>query len=262
MMRMSIAVLLASLSSLLSACGGGSGQFEIPEVTPVGGNEPAATATAPEDELVGDELVRSGPTLTAPGVPLMDGRIARSVVTNRVEFFRASEPLAGDLRNLTIYRALFTFDLSGLPEGARVLSARLRLHQTGTSGDPFAGRMEDLRVDHVDTEGFVESDDQELFYGYALETNIGTLSDTPAVGTRTLSVTAQVRNDVGAGRSTSQYRVYFRRESDLDESNDLTGFVGSEDPNESGDTPVLEINYRLVPSSGIDGPGSGSIAAP
>lgn len=123
-----------------------------------------------------------------------------------------AKPTVGDLPHpdgQQTYRGVFSFDLDAIPAGATILSADFSVRQIDAAGDPI-GLMGTVIADHIN---MGTPFDPAVFDQFTLETiEDGSgqpivLSDSAAQGTRTMTVTAQVQNDIAAGRPRSQFRV-------------------------------------------------------
>lgn len=158
-----------------------------------------------------------------------------------------AKPAAGDLSHpdgQQTYRGIFSFDLDVIPAGATVVLAEFTVNQLHTQGDPI-GLMGALVADHID---MGSPFDAAVFDQFTLETIRGpggepiVLSDSAALGSRTMEVTAQVQNDLGAGRPRSQFRVRGAVDApDGDAIADLINLSDGEDPPFSA--PKLRIVY-------------------
>lgn len=214
MRRITLALLTLSL---LAGCGGGGG-----------GDEDVETV---EELILGDPDL-DGFSLNRQG----------TIIGNA-----AAGPAAGDLPHpdgQQTYRAIFSFDLDALPAGATVVSAEFTVRQIFASGDPI-GLMGSLIADHI---AMGTPFDQAVFDQFTLETIRDgggvpvVLSDSAAQGPRTMDVTAQVRNDIGAGRPRSQFRV--RGAVDVPDGDEVTDLINFSDGEGSpASAPTLRVVY-------------------
>jgi hypothetical protein len=109
-------------------------------------------------------------------------------------------------------RATMRFALPMLPGQGVVDSARVGYWHCGiyayqsSSGrfDPFT--VGHVTVDHVNLPDFTVGS-ATTFAGDILEANLGTIQSDSAIGVRTMMVTAAVKGDYTAKRSTSQFRL-------------------------------------------------------
>jgi hypothetical protein len=108
----------------------------------------------------------------------------------------ANESLRGGLRF-----PLFPF----VDSGDTILSATLRVKQTGTVGSPYTVHGA-LVVDHVDFGASMNSDDHDPT---VLASNIGTLSSDATLGFKELDVTAEVAAAVAASDFTVDFLLRF-----------------------------------------------------
>ena len=160
-----------------------------------------------------------------------------------------SKPAAGDSPHTggqQTYRAIFSFDLDVIPAGATVVSADFTVRQQSSQGDPI-GLMGALIADHID---MGTPFDAAVFDQFTLETirdgggSPIVLSDSTALGARTMDVTTQVRNDLDAGRPRSQFRV--RGAVDAPNGDDVADLIGFRDGSDfPGSAPQLRIVYVL-----------------
>jgi hypothetical protein len=207
--------LVLGIALLLACCGGGGGG---------GGDEPLYTAfhAAPEYD----------------GVALSSG----SVFFRPEEAFIFTGDLEGSYSPGYRGRQVFAFHLGTPPVGVRVLRAELRLYQAVVEGSPFE-KNGDVVVDHVD---YVRDPGPDTYDGQNLTRNVGTLSEGPALGLRTLDVTEAVRDDLAAGRPWSQFRTRFWQPivlPILDHVNDYMRFTLAEG-HPSGELPTLVVFYE------------------
>lgn len=120
------------------------------------------------------------------------------------------------------YRAVYTMDLTPLPEGiVEVLSASLRIRQNvAVEGDPF-GKLGDLTIHHLQFGALNESD---LYESLTSSNRLGVFTTTATIGNRTFSgLEAQVQEDIEnreARMNRSQFGLRFAR---------ATGFAGVDD---------------------------------
>ena len=212
-MRIEWILILGALA--LAACGGGGGA----------GDETRTVALPSDPDL--DGCLRSDGRGAWPWVP----GLMRS--------------LTGELYDGVDYldcRQFYTFDLSGLPAGARIEHATLRLYQVEVVGNPY-GSLGDVVVDRVHFEQAILA---AYFDGNNLDREIGTLSTDAALGYREVVVTSAVRADLADGRTRSQFRVRVDLPglSVADGRSDFVRFTDAE--GSAGDTahpPVLVLTY-------------------
>lgn len=114
-----------------------------PTATPTPSNTPTATPTS---------TVTPTPTSTPPPVPVTVSLtpVADTYVSSNspdTNYGMASTLYVGSLSANTTGRALFRFDLSGIPTGAMVMSASFRAYLAETSTQPLTLDVELKRVD-------------------------------------------------------------------------------------------------------------------
>ena len=147
--------------------------------------------------------------VSGPGaVDLPEGVVGGSLLHATLRSVGANTNVAvipGDDANGIAYRSTLGFDLTKIPSHASVTQATLTVTQCRVGGDPF-GVLGALVVDQINLTGGLSD---AAYAGLTLSADIGTLSSTPAIGARTLDVTAQVRADRDAGRRVTAYRLRY-----------------------------------------------------
>lgn len=171
-------------------------------------------------------------TRIIPGVPELDGFMASDGIgrTDR-------DILVG--RNIdAVTRGFVTFDLSSVPTGITVREALLRLYQKDSIGTPYT-LIGEVRIDHLLYGDSLDADDYSTA---ALLGNITTLSTSKRIGWKEADVTEVVRDDFANGRSQSQFRIHFSKETTGgDQKGDYIYFTPSD--NKSQNSPQLVIEY-------------------
>ena len=109
-----------------------------------------------------------------------------------------------DAGNLAL-RGTVSFAIGYIPAGVQIESARLSVRQCAVTGDPY-GAFGNIVVDHINMTGGKGGD---LFASRTLDSNLGTLSNSAALETKTVDVKAHLVEDLVAGRGTSSYRFRF-----------------------------------------------------
>ncbi len=194
--------------------------------------------------------VRTSFEITVFGIPALEGLVTDEIGLdeageNAPETFRTLEPKAGleygpTQGRLVVSRGIFTFDLAKIEPGSTIESARIFLFQKLVEGRPYTF-MEEIIVDHIDTSMFDELA-PELFDGFTLASNVGTISEDPILGYKVLDVTAQVQADSDAGRDTSSFRLRGLKEQLFQlQGSDQTIFTNS--LNELGLVPEMDVVY-------------------
>jgi hypothetical protein len=100
------------------------------------------------------------------------------------------------------YRGFCGFDLGTLPAGD-LLSATLRLYQKQVDAGAY-GTSTAVVAEQVDLGAALDEDD----YGAAALAQVGPLSTTEAIESKSLDVTGAVLADIDAGRAFADYRIY------------------------------------------------------
>lgn len=138
-------------------------------------------------------------------------------------------------------RGFIGFDISSLPSGIRLQSATLVATQCGISGSPFS--LGNVVVDHV---SYAVPFDTAVFAETALATTIGTLSTDSSLGTRSVSVTSSVANDILDGRTSSQFRLRMSGNADAGNGPSNQVIFASDSANTLDCTPVSAQQPRLI----------------
>ena len=214
-------------SLLLTACGGGGGGGEDDLVDENG--QPLAPVTeftiVSTPELDG---VIMGDNAQVEGRPDLKGGVGD------FQFLQAVS--AGAVRAHTVY----SFDLSEIPAGATVVSARLSTFTESTLGDPEA-MMALMRIDHVN---YATNFPANFGAMQQLDINFATIADINTLGRKDIDVTQQVQADVDASRTRSQYRLRPAVESDFDPVTDMAFLTDGEDTAGTGELPMLIIEIE------------------
>jgi hypothetical protein len=166
--------------ALLSACGGGGGSTtQDPDPDP-----PPDPVERNIDPLVAQCGTTVGGTTAAPN----------------------TDPAVGDTAGNAEQRGFFSFPHGLIPPGVTIQLAQLQITQTVVNGTPYT-EFASLAVDHVDLDGGLDAADHAAG---ALSSAFGTLPQDASVGVqRTLTVTAQVIDDVANSRGLSSFRLRF-----------------------------------------------------
>ena len=216
-MRISYVLLCLSFCSL-AACGGGGD----------GGGAGVGGAVQQEATLLSN--------------PALDGSIWAPVGAVPASISHGSRIRAGDSGLDRPVRGFVSFDLAALPAGAQIESAVLTLYQSRLWGAPYVGLGSEVRVDHVDLEGALDLAD---FDSPALQVAIGVISTDAVEEHKSLDVAAQVQADLDAGRSSSEYRVYFPIGTENNGVSDQVRFDDADDAEEVVTVPTLVVTYSL-----------------
>lgn len=192
-----------------------------------------------KDDTTAGNLVRDSVTIVATAG--LDG----FVISDSTGSALGGSPMVGDVDALAPgkgYRMLFSFDLTAVPTGAVVDSARLRLFLAGHSTNPFV-ELGNVIVDHVDYGATFEGSD---YFAGALTADIGTIAADTALGYKSLLVTSAVQADLSAARTRSQYRLRFATaDGNNDGTSDFVSFGDAElslGPPDS--VPQLKVYFR------------------
>jgi hypothetical protein len=175
-------------------------------------------------------------TLHAPST--LDGYVtsAGAVLTNST----ANGIAVGDNDADQGRRGFVRFNIAGLPLGAEIESAELRLAQAAVTGLPYV-TLGTLRVDHVDIGAALDAVD---YAAVALLANVGTLSTDATLTVKFLDVKAEILADIAAARTTSDFRLRFTTQDDGDGLFDTAHFEDMENNLATGAYPELVIVYK------------------
>ena len=135
------------------------------------------------------------------GIAALDGTVS----THGTVLTDGGGPRAGDVDSVLpgmFWRQFFTFDRSPIPVGATIVSAGLDVYQEAVAGNPYDTHG-DLVLDYLDYGTSLDAADYDLA---AITGGLGPISTTATLGWKTLDVTAEVRDALGAGRHP-QFRV-------------------------------------------------------
>ncbi len=190
---------------------------------------------------------------TSPGKVISiyaNGDNSGYVVTGNYHIaFHGIEPVVGDVDgdvNKSIVRGLLEFPIDTIPAGSTLTDAKLLLTQCKVVGKPFS-KLGNVVVEHIT---YVDPFDSSAFDSPRIGAAVGTLSDNPGLGKRTLVVTPVVQADLTAGRKLSQYRLRMSLfDGDADSVSDYVAFHtenfwGHICPGATGSNPLLIVTYH------------------
>lgn len=201
-MRLCAMIGLGLLAALICGCGGGGGGG--------GSSLPGTLTLTSEADLDGFAIANGTATHTISGI-------------------------IGDYHTNVQYRAFVSFDISGMPSGATVDSAVLRIYQTGSDDGGYT--LGSVKVDHVYYDTAVAS----AYDTPVLSAIEGTLSDAFSVGWKEITVTSAVQDDVTNARGHSQFRLYHQTPTDSDGADDNDYWLLG---NASVNQPELVVTYH------------------
>lgn len=140
-----------------------------------------------------------------------------------------------------VTRGFISFDLSGVPSGAVIEGATLRVYQVKIIGDPY-GVGARVMVDHLDYGSSLESAD----YGASsISSSFATLTNNATIEWKDADVTDALKNDLSNGRSPSQYRIHLAIESTGGtDTGDFSYFESADNSEGTGNTPQLVVKYH------------------
>lgn len=134
---------------------------------------------------------------------------------------------------------IFSFSLAGIPAGATITDAVLRIRQHDQLGTPY-GTLGDVVVDHFDMGPDLDAAD---YAGGTILAGFGTLSTDTTQEYKEIGVAARVQADITAGRTKSDFRVRFAVVTDNDNGFDVTRFENGDNEYSTGDLPILEVTW-------------------
>lgn len=161
----------------------------------------------------------SGNTLTLPAQFDRTGTVSSTGLVLQASDVESHD--TGDGNANEVLRGTIAINLASVPAGASVESAVLNLVAASFISNPF-GELGTLSVDHVDLGPSLDSAD---YAGGTLTAGIAVIAPY-AVGVRNVAVdvTAAVRADLAAGRSSSCFRLAFQGAPSNDNAADLALF--------------------------------------
>jgi hypothetical protein len=138
-----------------------------------------------------------------------------------------------------IYRGFMSFDLTGIPSGAAIQSAKLSFFQAEVVGEPYL-KLGTLFLKHVDYGATLDTGD---FDGAAMDSMLLPIITSPGQWyTVTDSIAHWVESDLASGRTRSQMRLQFLHE-ESGSTSDLVGFESGNNYFGTGNLPRLIITY-------------------
>ena len=140
-------------------------------------------------------------------------------------------------------RGFVEFDLSQLPQGAVIQEAVLELYQlSGHLGDPYGNIGPGLMAAHIALPGPLSEahfDTPALATGWVLSSDL-------LEGPKQVHVKAAIEADLGAGRTATQFRLYFQNDEDLSiVSNDYVYIASTDSAPAAGAAPRLIVTYAM-----------------
>lgn len=211
-MRHPITLVLLTLTLLLPACGGGGG----------GG----AAATVVQVTLV--------------STAALDGYVdtAGNVINGNTIAVGDADGITPGLGQ----RGFLSFNITGLPAGATITSAILRVSQLGSGGTAHTDVTRGpVIVDHLDYGPTLDAGD---FNGVAILLDVGAILSNDSTGYATLDVTARLVTDIANASPRTQYRLRFRGfDSNNNGTSDFVAVEDGEDSFNSGELPQLVVTY-------------------
>ena len=191
----------------------------------------------PSDAIDADSGVLGVNTQTATirSNPSLDGYVAKDGTTNTNTDIIVGKKESGSVRGFV------SFDLSGVPAGANITKATLRMYQVKVEGEPFTGNNL-LVLDNLDFGGTLDAEDYLLRAQY---TGFATLSETAVPGWKEADVTDIFMENHQMGLTRSQYRLRSSNESGfVGELEELVAFESANNSLGTGYTPVVIIEYE------------------
>lgn len=188
-----------------------------------------------------DEDEQNAPVqMTIVSTPELDG--LAGIVGQSADTANDQPPAVGDFSASIGGQIVgyYSFDVSQIPAGARIVSARLSLFSARTLGDPQA-MMVHVKVDHVNYGGVFP---QALIAGASLDFDFAQIQDLNVTGRKDIDVTAKLQDDLDSGRSTTQYRLRGAVGTNNDNQVDVVIFTDAEDTDGFGELPLLIVEYE------------------
>jgi hypothetical protein len=170
-----------------------------------------------------------------PTVLLSVAGIDGTVTSDGVTTTDSSAAVIGDDSGDHGTRLFLSFDISGIPSGATIESATLRIYQNDQNTDGYS--LGSVLVDHMGF-GFLSSGCYDVL---PFSTVSGSLATSYSEGWKEIVVTTEVQYDVDQHRSASEYRIYHQTAVSADGVEDSDGWLTGDS---STNKPQLVINYH------------------
>jgi len=199
--------------------------------------EIAVVEPIPSNDIDADSAVLGVNTQTATirSNPSLDGFIAKDGTTNTNTDIIVGKNDSGSIRGFV------SFDLSGVPAGANITNATLRMYQVKVEGEPFAGNNL-LIVDNLDFGGTLDEKDYQI---RAQLTGFTTLSNKSEPGWKEADITDVFIENHQMGLTRSQYRLRLSNESgNVGGLDELIHYESANNSLGTGYTPVVIIEYE------------------
>lgn len=191
----------------------------------------------PSNDIDADSAALGVNTLntTIRSNPSLDGYIAKDGTTDTNTDILVGKKEAGSVRGFV------SFDLSGVPAGANITRATLRMYQVKVEGEPFAGNNL-VVLDNLDFGGTLDAEDYQL---RAESIGFATLSETAEPGWKETDITDVFMENHQMGLTRSQYRLRSSNESgNVGGLDELATFESANNSLGTGYTPVVIIEYE------------------
>ena len=138
-------------------------------------------------------------------------------------------------------RGFISFDLSGVPAGANITKATLRVYQVGAAGEPFVGNNL-IVLDNLDFGGTLDAQDYQL---RAESSGFATLSENADTEWKEVDITDVFMENHQMGLTRSQYRLRSSNETGgVTDQAELVTFESANNSSGTGYTPVVIIEYE------------------
>lgn len=245
-----ILLLFVGISYFLGTRQNATDQTQSPTPTQISKESPTpseAEKISPTTTGVISPTKKPTPTKSPTSTPTPTVKTKIISSTAAIDGFRSSngggnnglEVRAG--RNIyLVSRGFVSFELSGIPTGATVTEATLRLYQAKIIGNPY-GVGGSVKVDHLT---YGDSLDDADYSAAALSSSFTTLTGNATLEWKDANVTDRVKDDFANGRSKSQFRVHFQIENTGgDATGDFAYFEAPENSQNTGNTPQLVVKY-------------------
>ena len=154
---------------------------------------------------------------------------------------RGTDLAIGDNNSNGNASGFYAFVNPSIPSTATVRQATLTTYQFNVTGTPYTDLGPDINTYMVDLGPTLDAPD---LAAYAAGTYIGVISATPALGMRTLDVTAAVSNAISMNAARFDFQLRFVMTSDNNNDDDFVNFV---DPGNIAATPIeptLSIEWK------------------
>lgn len=169
------------------------------------------------------------------------------IVAGSQQALRTDEDLAVGNANANVpgstLRGIMSFDLTSLPAGAKIVSAKLYARECAVAGHPIPG-LGNVLVEHV---FFGSSVDTSTYSIAPIDSTGGVFTADSTVGPRSRYVTASVLADLAAARTVSQFRLQMSEfENTFGSTSNYVAFQAPSGAHNDICSPVVQQGMQLI----------------